>query len=231
MSKPSILIVEDEESIRKGLCDVFIYNGYEVETASDGKDGLKKAQTGRYHLILLDIMLPGLDGLTVCNEIRKLDRSQPVILLTAKGDEEDIIKGLKLGADDYVPKPFSVRELVARVEAVLRRSRKLTEEREKIVWKGIEIDPRNLWATVNGKTIELTRREVDLLRYLIQCSERPVNRQELLKEVWGYGNAQMETRTVDIHITKLRRKVEKDPENPTLILTVRGEGYKIGTIS
>jgi DNA-binding response OmpR family regulator len=228
MTKPSILVVEDEESIRKGLCDVFIYNGYEVESAADGKDGLKKAQTGRYHLIVLDIMLPGLDGLTVCNEIRKLDRSQPIILLTAKGDEEDIIKGLKLGADDYVPKPFSVRELVARVEAVLRRSRKLTEEREKIRWASLEIDPRNLWASVDGKTIELTRREVDILRYLIQCSERPVSRQELLKEVWGYGNAQMETRTVDIHITKLRRKVEKDPDQPKRILTVRGEGYKIG---
>jgi two-component system, OmpR family, response regulator RegX3 len=228
MSKPSILIVEDEESIRKGLCDVFVYNGYEVDAVADGKEGLKRAQTGRYHLILLDIMLPGLDGLSVCNEIRKLDRGQPVIMLTAKGDEEDIIKGLKLGADDYVPKPFSVRELVARVEAVLRRSRKLTEEREKVAWGGMEIDPRNLWAKINGKTIELTRREVDILRYLIQCSDRPVGRQELLKEVWGYGNAQMETRTVDIHITKLRRKVEKDPEEPRLILTIRGEGYKIG---
>src|SRR5690242_17552677 len=103
MSRPSILIIEDEESIRKGLCDVFVYNGYDVEVASDGNEGLKKAQTGRHHLILLDIMLPGLDGLAVCNEIRKVDRTQPVILLTAKGDEEDIIKGLKLGADDYVP--------------------------------------------------------------------------------------------------------------------------------
>jgi len=229
MSKPSILIVEDEESIRKGLCDVFIYNGYEIDAVADGKEALKKALTGRYHLVVLDIMLPGLDGLTVCNEIRKMDRSQPIILLTAKSDEEDIIKGLKLGADDYVPKPFSVRELVARVEAVLRRSRKLTEERGKISWGGMEIDPRNLWVTVDGKTIELTRREVDILRYLIQCSERPVSRQELLKEVWGYGNAQMETRTVDIHMTKLRRKVEKDPEAPKRILTIRGEGYKIGS--
>src|SRR5262249_2401279 len=161
----------------------------DVDSAADGKDGLKKALTGRYHLIVLDIMLPGLDGLTVCNEIRKLDRSQPIILLTAKSDEEDIIKGLKLGADDYVPKPFSVRELVARVEAVLRRSRKLTEEKEKISWAGMEIDPRNLWVTIDGKTIELTRREVDILRYLIQCSERPVSLQELLNEVWGYGNA------------------------------------------
>jgi DNA-binding response OmpR family regulator len=229
MPKPSILIVEDEESIRKGLCDVFVYNGYDVDAASDGKEGLRKARTGRYHLVILDIMLPGLDGLAVCNEIRKIDRAQPIIMLTAKGDEEDVIRGLKLGADDYVPKPFSVRELVARVEAVLRRSRKLTEEREKVVWKGLEIDPRNLLATIDGRSIELTRREVDILRYLIQCSDRPVSRQELLKEVWGYGNTHMETRTVDIHITKLRRKVEKDSEDPQLILTVRGEGYKIAS--
>lgn len=229
MPKPSILIVEDEESIRKGLCDVFVYNGYDVDAASDGKEGLGKARTGRYHLVILDIMLPGLDGLTVCNEIRKIDRAQPIIMLTAKGDEEDVIRGLKLGADDYVPKPFSVRELVARVEAVLRRSRKLTEEREKVIWKGLEIDPRNLLATIDGRSIELTRREVDILRYLIQCSDRPVSRQELLKEVWGYGNAHMETRTVDIHITKLRRKVEKNPEEPALILTIRGEGYKIAS--
>ncbi|HSA60209.1 MAG TPA: response regulator transcription factor [bacterium] len=230
MPKPSILIVEDEESIRKGLCDVFIYNGYDVDAASDGKEGLKKAQSGRYHLVILDIMLPGLDGLAVCNEIRKLDRAQPIIMLTAKGDEEDVIRGLKLGADDYIPKPFSVRELVARVEAVLRRSRKLTEEKEKVVWKGLEIDPRNLVATIDGRSIELTRREVDILRYLIQCCDRPVSRQELLKEVWGYGNAHMETRTVDIHITKLRRKVERNAEEPAMILTIRGEGYKIGRV-
>ncbi len=229
MSKPSILIVEDEESIRKGLCDVFVYNGYEVDSSVEGKDGLKKAQTGRYHLIILDVMLPNVDGLTICNEIRKLDRSQPIIMLTAKGDEEDIIQGLKLGADDYIPKPFSVRELVARVEAVLRRSRKLTGEKEKISWDGMEIDPRNLWVTIGKMTVELTRREVDILRYLIQCSDRPVSRKELLKEVWGYGNTNMDTRTVDIHMTKLRRKIEKNPENPRRILTIRGEGYKIGS--
>src|SRR5262249_3214168 len=161
------------ESIGKGLCDVFIYNGYEVDWSIDGKDGLRKAQTGRYHLVILDVMLPHVDGMTICNEIRKLDRSQPIIMLTAKGDEEDIIKGLKRGADDYIPKPFSVRELVARVEAVLRRSRKLTDEREKISWDGMEIDPRNLWAKIGKETIELTRREVDILRYLIQFSDRP----------------------------------------------------------
>ncbi|MFO1519612.1 MAG: response regulator transcription factor [bacterium] len=225
--KPKILIVEDEETIRKGLCDVFLYNGYEVHAVGDGKEGLKEALTGKHHLVILDIMLPGLDGLSVCNEIRKADRAQPIILLTAKGDEEDIIQGLKQGADDYIPKPFSVRELVARVEAVLRRSPKLNYEKEKIVWGDFEIDPKNLHLRLKGKTIELTRREVDLLRYLIQHSERPVSRQELLKEVWGYGNTNMDTRTVDIHMTKLRRKVEADPQEPVYLLTVRGEGYRI----
>lgn len=229
MLKPSVLIVEDEEPIRKGLCDVFVYNGYDVDWASDGRDGLRKALTGRYHLVVLDVMLPSVDGLTICNEIRKLDRGQPIIMLTAKGDEDDIIKGLRLGADDYIPKPFSVRELVARAEAVLRRSQKLTEEKVKVRWDGMEIDPRNLWAVVDGTTVELTRREVDILRYLIRFSDRPVGRKELLKEVWGYGNTSMDTRTVDIHMTKLRKKIEKDPENPRRIVTVRGEGYKIGT--
>ncbi len=227
-TKTKLLVVEDEESIRKGLCDVFVYHGYEVDAVDNGETGLEQALSGQYHLVILDIMLPGMDGLSVCNEIRKQDRSQPILMLTAKGDEEDIIKGLQLGADDYVLKPFSVRELVARVEAVLRRSPKLMAETEQIHWGAMTIDPQNLILNLSGNDIELTRREVDILRYLIKFSNRPVDRQELLKEVWGYGNAQMETRTVDIHIAKLRRKIETDPQAPTIILTVRGEGYKIG---
>lgn len=226
--KPKLLIIEDESAILNGLCDVFVYNGYEVDTASDGKTGLQKAKSGDYHLILLDIMLPEIDGLTICNEIRAKDRSQPIIMLTAKGDEDDIIKGLKFGADDYVTKPFSVKELVARAEAVLRRSPKLALERSLVTWGPLTIDPHNLTLAKNGDTIELTRRETDILRYLIRFSMRPVTRQELLKEVWGYGNPGMDTRTVDIHMTKLRRKIEDDPENPRFVLTVRGEGYKIG---
>ncbi len=229
MSKPSLLLIEDESTIAKGLCDVFLFNGYAVDWVANGREGLQKALTGQYHLILLDVMLPDLDGFSICNDIRQKDRSQPIIMLTAKGDEEDILKGLKLGADDYVPKPFSVRELVARVEAVLRRSQKLVHESKKITWSTLVIDPLNLNITIDQNTIELTKREVDILRYLIAQSNRPVSRQELLKEVWGYGNTQMDTRTVDIHITKLRRKLEDDPENPRWILTLRGEGYKIGS--
>jgi two-component system response regulator RegX3 len=226
--KVSLLIVEDEDSIRKGLCDVFVYQGYDVDAVADGKEGLKKALSGQYHLIILDIMLPGMDGFEVCNKIRKVDRAQPILMLTAKGDEDDIIAGLKQGADDYVTKPFSVRELVARVEAVLRRSPKLMAESEKITWGDLVIDPQNLILQHQENNIELTQREVDILRYLIKCSNRPVDRQELLKEVWGYGNAQMETRTVDIHMAKLRRKIEADTQEPKLIVTIRGKGYKIG---
>lgn len=225
--KPKLLIVEDEESILKGLCDVFVYNGYDVDTARNGNEGLKKALSGGHHLIILDIMLPEVDGLTICNEIRKRDRAQPVIMLTAKGDEEDIIKGLKLGADDYVPKPFSVRELVARVEAVLRRSPKLIHEKEKITFGRLEIDPLNLKLVLDGKEIELTRREVQILKYLIRFHQRPVGRGELLKEVWGYASTNMDTRTVDIHIAKLRKKLRANPKEPQVIVTVHGEGYRI----
>lgn len=228
-SKGSILIIEDEDSIRNGLCDVFVFNGYEVDAVGNGQVGLQKALHGHYHLILLDLMLPGLDGMTICDEIRKVDRSQPIVMLTAKGDEDDIIAGLKQGADDYIAKPFSVRELVARVEAVLRRSQKLRADREKVEWNNFAIDPHNLTLTIEDKTYELTGREIDILRYLIQCADRPVSRQELLKEVWGYHNPHMETRTVDIHIAKLRKKIEADPQKPHYILTVRGRGYRIGT--
>jgi DNA-binding response OmpR family regulator len=225
--KPRILIVEDEEAILKGLCDVFVYNGYDVDSAINGQDGLDKSLTSNYHLIILDIMLPEVDGLTICNEIRKKDRSQPIIMLTAKGDEEDIITGLKMGADDYVPKPFSVKELLARVEAVLRRSPKIINEAEKISWHNLEIDTQNLVLTMDNKNIELTRREVDILSYLIKYHNRPISRNELLKEVWGYNNPGMDTRTVDIHMAKLRKKIEKDPQKPEIIVTIRGEGYRI----
>lgn len=228
ISKNRILIVEDEEKIRQGLVDVFVYHGYEVKAVDDGLEALKEALSGNYHLVILDVMLPGKNGFEVCNEIRQKDRSQPIVMLTAKGDEEDVVQGLKLGADDYVTKPFSVRELLARCESVLRRSPKLSLEKQKMAWGSFWIDPVNLVLETSSGNIELTRREVDLLRYFLQHSQRPISRQELLKEVWAYQNPQMDTRTVDIHITKLRKKIEKDPEKPALILTVRGEGYKLG---
>jgi two-component system response regulator RegX3 len=170
-------------------------------------------------------MLPGIDGFEICNRIRQQDRQQPVIMLTAKSSDEDIVQGLTLGADDYVAKPFSVTQLVLRVQAVLRRSGiGETSTREIRLNNGLVIDTENLSA---GDTV-FTRREMDLLQYLAQQSGRPVAREELLARVWGYANhMEIETRTVDIHIAKLRRKIEADPANPGSIVTVRGAGYRL----
>ena len=223
--KARLLVVEDEASIRSGLVDVFVYHGYEVETAADGNDGLRKALSGKFDLIVLDVMLPGIDGFEICNRIRQQDRQQPVIMLTAKSSDEDIVQGLTLGADDYVAKPFSVTQLVLRVQAVLRRSGITGEAvREIRLNNGLVIDTENLSA---GDTI-FTRREMDLLQYLSLQSDRPVAREELLARVWGYANhMEIETRTVDIHIAKLRRKIESDPSSPQAIVTVRGAGYRL----
>ena len=223
--KARILVVEDEAAIRSGLVDVFVYHGYAVDTAADGNDGLRKALSGKFDLILLDVMLPGVDGFEICNRIRQQDRQQPVIMLTAKSGDEDIVQGLTLGADDYVAKPFSVTQLVLRVQAVLRRSGIAGElAREIRLNNGLVIDSENL----SAGDIVFTRREMDLLQYLAQQADRPVAREELLARVWGYANhMEIETRTVDIHIAKLRRKIESDPSNPQAIITVRGAGYRI----
>ncbi len=223
--KSRLLIVEDEAAIRTGLVDVFVYHGYEVDTAAHGDDGLRKALTGQYDLILLDVMLPGTDGFEICNQIRQQDRQQPVIMLTAKSSDEDIVQGLTLGADDYVAKPFSVTQLLLRVQAVLRRSGiGENASREIRLGNGLVIDTENLCA---GEVV-FTRREMDVLLYLSQQPERPVSREELLARVWGYANhMEIETRTVDIHIAKLRRKIEADTANPEAIVTVRGAGYRL----
>ncbi len=223
--KAKLLVVEDEAAIRSGLVDVFVYHGYAVDTAETGDDGLRKSLSGHYDLILLDVMLPGVDGFEICNRIRQQDRQQPVIMLTAKSSDEDIVQGLTLGADDYVAKPFSVAQLVLRVQAVLRRSG-IDEDntREINLVNGMIIDTQNLCA---GETA-FTRREMDLLRYLDRQADRAVAREELLARVWGYANhLEIETRTVDIHIAKLRRKIETDPANPEAIVTVRGAGYRL----
>jgi len=227
--KTRLLIVEDEPAIRDGLIDVFIYHGYEVHSAADGHDGLQKALTGNYDLILLDVMLPGMDGFEICDRVRTEDRDQPIIMLTAKSADEDIIHGLKLGADDYVAKPFSVAQLVLRVQAVLRRSRPESDDDSAIrLGTDIELDPRNLSGRRGDADISFTRREMDILRYLDANSERPVPREELLHKVWGYArNLDIETRTVDIHIAKLRRKIEPDPAQPQHLVTVRGAGYRL----
>ena len=227
--KAKILIVEDEEAILSGLVDVFVYHGYAIETADNGNDGLKLSCSGQFDLILLDVMLPGINGFDILKQLREQDREQAVIMLTAKSTDEDIIEGLSLGADDYVAKPFSITQLVLRVEAVLRRTRPPEDHAAFIeLADALKIDTQNLCADINGEVITFTRREMDILQYLHQYHERPVPRDELLTEVWGYArNLDLETRTVDIHIAKIRHKIEPVRAKPRYLLTIRGAGYKL----
>ena len=231
--KSRLLLIEDEQAILTGLLNLFVYHGYDVDAAQDGQLGLEKALQGNYDLIILDIMLPRLDGFAICNAIRPHSREQPLIILTAKTTDEDIITGLTLGADDYVAKPFSVRELVLRVEAVLRRSAKHRYEAAQLcLGTHLQIDTRTLVGVQRGhiEPILFTRREVEILQYLTQYHDRPVSREELLIEVWGYASgSRFETRTVDIHMAKLRRKIELNPKDPAWLITVRGEGYRLLT--
>ena len=223
------MIIEDEAAIRTGLIDVLVFHGYAVDHASDGRNGLNKALSGKFDLILLDVMLPEMNGFDICNSIRAQDKAQPIIMLTAKSGDEDIIRGLTLGADDYVAKPFSVGQLVLRIQAVLRRSRAAAALDGHIRLGGgdVEIDTRNLSGRRGSEALAFTRREIEILQYLQAHSERPVSREELLNKVWGYGkNLELETRTVDIHIAKLRRKLEPDDE-PRYLVTVRGAGYRL----
>ncbi len=227
--KPHLLIVEDEPAIRTGLVDVFVFHGFEVEFAEDGKVGLHKARSGRYDMILLDVMLPGINGFDICAAIREQDRDQPIIMLTARNTDDDIVQGLALGADDYVAKPFSVAQLVLRVQAVLRRSRFAVEVDSRISLSAdVQIDTQNLNGDIRGESIAFTRREMEILEYLYQHRERPVPREELLHRIWGYArDLDIETRTVDIHMAKLRRKLERDPKQPEMLVTVRGGGYRL----
>lgn len=231
--KLRILVVEDEVAIRTGLVDVFVFHGYDVDFADEGHDALRKASSGQYDMILLDIMLPGLDGYDICRRIREEDKEQPIIMLTAKTSDEEIIQGLALGADDYVAKPFSVAQLVLRVQAVLRRSRSARELNSHLqLGDNINIDLENLKGQRGDEAVTFTRREVEVLEYLQTHRDRPVPREELLNKVWGYDrHLEIETRTVDIHIAKLRRKLEPTPKEPRFLITVRGAGYRLVTDS
>jgi len=227
--KARILIVEDETAIREGLIDVFVYHGYDVDFSADGTEGLQKALTGSFDLILLDVMLPGVNGFDICNQVREQDRDQAIIMLTAKSSDEDMIEGLTLGADDYVAKPFSIAQLLLRVQAVLRRTKSVLEKTYKIsLGDEVVIDSQNLSGLRGDEALSFTRREIDILHYLHANSQRPVSRDELLNKVWGYtAGVDLETRTVDIHIAKLRRKIEPNPSNPHYLVTVRGAGYRL----
>jgi two-component system response regulator RegX3 len=226
--RKKLLIVEDEKAILQGLEDLFVFNGYEVESRMDGKEGLDAALNNRYDCILLDVMLPSMDGFSVCNEIRKHSREQPIVMLTAKNSEEDIINGLSLGADDYISKPFSIRELVLRIETILRRSGHDRSQQELTITDNLVINMETLSGEREGKTLLFTRRELDILQFLSHNHHRPVSRKELLSEVWGYNKtSDVDTRTVDIHIAKLRKKIEIEAKRPKYLITVRGEGYQL----
>lgn len=223
--KIRILIVEDEESIRDGLCDVLAYHGYAPAAVESGEEGLERGLAESFGLVVVDVMLPGLDGFELCRRLRAERPRLPILMLTAKGAEEDVVCGLGCGADDYVTKPFSIRELVARIEALLRRSGQLDPPAEKLSFGPWEIDVAGLQATAGERRVELTPREVELLRVFSRESGRVVSRSTLLREVWGMTHVEgIETRTVDVHIAKLRKKIDLDAGS--LIETVRGAGYR-----
>lgn len=224
-TKPTILVVEDEANIREGVCDVLAFHGYAPEAAADGESGLARALSGDYALMILDVMLPGLSGLDVCRRIRAEQRELPILMLTAKGSEDDVVEGFRVGADDYVCKPFSVRELSARVKALLKRSGALNET-ETLRVGDWSVDPQRAKASRDGEEVELSARELSILTLLCQERGRIVARRRLLSEVWKLKNPdQIETRTVDMHMVKLRKKLDRD--GPSLIETVRGQGYRI----
>ncbi|HEX2865684.1 MAG TPA: response regulator transcription factor [Ignavibacteriales bacterium] len=223
-----ILIVEDEANMRMGLADNLEFEGYEVDQAKDGNEGLKKILDNRYSLILLDVMMPGKSGFEICRTIRGKGISTPVILLTAKGEEIDKVRGLELGADDYITKPFSLMELLARVKAVLRRSGMDNEEKkcETVKIGMLEVDFPSYNAFSDGCQVQMSHKEFEILKYLYEHKNKTVSRDDLLKNIWGYEE-RVTTRTVDNFILKLRQKIEEDHEHPQLILTVHGTGYKL----
>jgi two-component system response regulator RegX3 len=228
MQKPKarILVVEDDPAILNGLQDVFVFNGYESTGVEDGGEGLKKALEEEYDLIILDVMLPTLDGFSICKKVRKEKPGQGIIIITAKGAEDDIVAGFKAGADDYISKPFSLRELMVRVEAILRRAGKNLGD-EGVLLRGILFEGKTLTASYDGHTVELTRREMDIILYLSRHRDRIVSKKELLGEVWNYSDTDIETRTVDIHILKLRKKITSLIHDTPFIVTIRGEGYRL----
>ncbi len=224
--KAKILVVEDDPAIRTGLLDVLVFNGYAATGEEDGRQGLAAARREAFDLVILDVMLPSMDGFSVCRELRAARPRQPVLMLTAKGAEADIVTGFQAGADDYVSKPFSLRELMVRIEALLRRSGKLAGE-EEIVWKAARFSGKTLEVHFDGKVGELTRREMDIVAYLFHHQDRIVSKKELLTEVWHYADADIETRTVDIHMLKLRKKIAALAGEIPFIQTVRGQGYRL----
>jgi two-component system, OmpR family, alkaline phosphatase synthesis response regulator PhoP len=221
-----ILLVEDEPGLVTTLGDRLRSEGYSVEATQDGEEGLARAASEYFDLIVLDIMLPRKSGLDVCRDLRQQGFATPILMLTARSQIVDRVIGLKIGADDYLTKPFDMLELLARVEALLRRAPRATGGPSPIYEFGsIRVDTRRTEVLRDGARVPLSAREFQLLRYFIEHRGATLSRKELLREVWGYSGAQL-TRTVDVHVAGLRRKLEIDPANPKFILTVLGFGYK-----
>jgi DNA-binding response OmpR family regulator len=221
-----VLIIEDETAMRTALSDLLLAEGYRTLTAADGARGLERALNEKPDLILLDIMLPKLDGFALCAELRRLANAVPVLMLTAKGQVEDRVTGLDAGADDYLVKPFSTEELLARVRALLRRAERKSRAPLKLKFDDVEIDLARQTATRGKRPIHLTAKEFAMLRLMAEAEGEPVTRQRFLDVVWGY-TAFPTTRTVDNHIASLRAKLERDAEAPRWIKTVHGVGYKL----
>lgn len=232
--KSKILIVEDEKALRETLSYNLINEGYEVETSQDGINAIEKAKATTYDLIMLDIMLPGMDGFEVCRVLRT-EMNTPILMLTARDDEIDRVVGLEVGADDYMVKPFSMRELIARVKAMLRRVRIMRDEtliaqplqlisKEILYFNDMIIDTIRHEVRINSSNLELKPKEYELLHYLAVNQGRALTRDKILEEVWGWDYAG-ESRTVDVHIRWLRQKIETDPAKPKRLITVRGSGY------
>ena len=220
-----ILIVEDEPNMVAGLRDNFEFEGYTVITARDGVEGLQRALDESPDLVVLDVMMPRMSGLEVCKQLRAKRGSIPIIMLTARGQEVDKVVGLELGADDYVTKPFSIRELLARVKAVLRRTAVVPKDMDQHAFADVEVDLKRCRVLKSGKILEVSSKEFELLKYFICHSGEILSRDRLLEEVWGYDNYPT-TRTVDTHLVRLRQKLEPDPEQPQYFLTVHGTGYR-----
>lgn len=221
-----ILVIEDEPSVAIALRDSLESEGHSVEVASDGSLGFQLASNDSFELILLDLMLPKMSGLEICQRLRAKDVETPIIMLTARGESSDAAFGLKLGADDYIPKPFDVGELLARIEAVLRRAARHQNEKQTFNIGNVQLDLRRLKATRNGEPIEITPREFEILQLLIAHNGETVTREQLLHHIWG-ENASLYTRTIDAHITRLRQKIEPNPANPEYIITAHRVGYRL----
>jgi len=223
--KTRILIVEDEPAMVQGLRDNFEYEGYEVISAGDGAAGLELALSDNPDLVVLDVMMPKMSGLDVCKQLKVKKPNMPIIMLTARGQEIDKVVGLELGADDYVTKPFSIRELMARVKAVLRRVNPHSSDVETYKFSDVEVNIKSNEVLRSGRPVELSSKEFALLAYFVAHPGETLSRDRLLDAVWGYENYP-NTRTVDAHIVHLRQKLEMNPEEPRFILTVHGTGYK-----